>query len=60
MVRGAKLAYERVLEDELMKAGWAKGWRKTNNMIYWIKAFPKEGIVTATSLEDALMWEYEL
>lgn len=56
----AKMAYEKVLEDELTAAGWAKGWRKKNNLTYWIKEYPREGTVTATSLEDALKWEYEL
>ena len=59
-IRGAQLTYENILEEELTKAGWAKGWRKKNNLTYWIKEFPKEGVVTALTLEDALKWEYEL
>ena len=48
------------MEDELLKAGWSKGWRKKNDLTYWIKTFHKEGVVTATSMEDAIKWEYEL
>jgi hypothetical protein len=59
-IRAAQLELEKVMEEELVKSGWSKGWRKKNNLTFWIKPFPKEGIVTALSLEDALKWEYEL
>ena len=59
-IRAAKLNWERVMEDELRAVGWHKGWRKKNNMTYWVKEFDKEGVVTASSLEDALLWEFEL
>ena len=56
----AKMVYEQVLEEELVQAGWHKGWRKKNNLHFWIKEFLGEGTVTAITLEDALKWEYEL
>jgi hypothetical protein len=58
-IRAAQLEYQKAAEEELRAAGWHSGWRKKNNLNYWIKTFP-EGVVTATSLEDALKWEYEL
>jgi hypothetical protein len=59
-VREAKLRYEQVLLDELVAAGWYVRWRKQNNFTYYTKDIPGVGCVTATSLEDALKWEYEL
>lgn len=59
-IREHQLKYEAAIEDELRKAGWAKCWRKKNNMTYWTKLMPVEGWVTATTAEDALKWEYEL
>ena len=59
-ISAARDAYFHIMEEELKKAGWSQGWRKKNNLTYWIKEFPIEGVVTATSLEDALRWEYEL
>lgn len=56
----ARIAYERILEDELRAVGWHKGWRKKNNLTYYVKEFDKEGVVTALGLEEALRWEYEL
>ena len=59
-VREAKLHYEQVLLDELVKAGWYVRWRKANNFTYYTKSMPDGQVVTASSLEDALKWEYEL
>lgn len=58
-IRAAQLSLESIMEEELKAVGWHKGWRKANNLTYWIKEFP-EGVVTVTRLEDALKWEYEL
>jgi hypothetical protein len=57
---GAQLEVARIMWEELEKAGWNKGWRKKNNLTYYIKIFPGDVVVTATTLEDALKWEYEL
>lgn len=56
----ARINADQVLEEELKAAGWSKGWRKRNNLTFWIKVFPNEGPVTVNRLEDALAWEYEL
>jgi hypothetical protein len=59
-VREAQLEYEKRLDEELAAAGWTKVWRKKNGFTYWVKNMPMEGMVTATTREDALKWEYEL
>jgi hypothetical protein len=59
-IRGNKLQYEQAMLDELIAAGWFVRYRKKNNFTYYVKVFPDDGRVTATSLEDALKWEYEL
>jgi len=56
----AKLNYEQAVEEGLKAAGWHKGWRKKNNLTFWIKDIPGQGICTALSGEEALKWEYEL
>lgn len=59
-IREAKLRYEQVLLDELVAAGWYVRWRKQNNFTFYTKTLASGQVVTATSLEDALKWEYEL
>jgi hypothetical protein len=59
-VREHKLLYEHILLNELVAAGWFVRWRKQNNFTFYVKEFPGVGQVTASSLEDALKWEYEL
>ena len=59
-IREAKLRYEQVLLDELVAAGWYVRWRKQNNFTFYTKTLSSGQVVTATSLEDALKWEYEL
>ena len=59
-IREAQLRHEQTMLDELIAAGWFVRWRKQNNFTYYIKEFPNVGQVTASSLEDALKWEYEL
>lgn len=59
-IREAKMRYEQVLLDELLACGWFVRWRKANNFTYYTKVMPDGQSVTATSMEDALKWEYEL
>jgi hypothetical protein len=56
----ARMFYNLAIEEGLQACGWHKGWRKKNNLHYWIKDIPGEGIVTALTGEEALRWEYEL
>lgn len=58
-IAAAKMHLNIITEDQLKRVGWVKAWRKKNNLTYWVKSFP-EGRVTALTMEDALMWEYEL